>query len=128
MRGRRLRAYDRRLHAWIGALPATPADRWLRRLSLYADHGKLWLAAAGLLSLFGGKWRRAAIRGVAAQGVSRALTNVVLKHVFGRGRPDMANLQSPPRLPRAPRTPSLPPGDSSPAPALAPRLAPQAPA
>src|SRR4051794_27439614 len=128
MRGRRLRAYDRRLHAWIGALPATPADRWLRGLSLYADHGKLWLAAAGLLSLFGGKWRRAAIRGVAAQGVSSALTNVVLKHVFGRVRPDMANLQSHRRLRRAPGTLSFPSGHSSSAAAFATGVALEAPA
>ena len=71
MRGRRLRMYDRQLHAWVGALPATPADRWLRRLSRAADHGKLWLGIAAVLALRPGRPRRAALHGIAALG-SRA--------------------------------------------------------
>ena len=113
MRGRRLRAYDRRLHAWVGGLPASPADRWLRRLSVAADHGKLWFVIAGLLALRGGAPRRAALRGVAAQGVSSLVVNEVLKRVFGRVRPDMANLQSHRTLRRAPGTLSFPSGHSS---------------
>ena len=35
-----------RLHAFIGRLPMTPADRWLRRLSTYANKGRLWLVIA----------------------------------------------------------------------------------
>jgi len=113
MRGRRLRAYDRRLHTWIGALPASPADRWLRRLSVLADHGKLWFGLAAVLSLFGGRWRRAAIRGVAAQGVSSLVTNTVLKQQFGRVRPDIANFRSDRKLRRELGTLSFPSGHSS---------------
>jgi membrane-associated phospholipid phosphatase len=113
MRGRRLRAYDRRLHAWVGGLPTTPLDRWLRRLSVSADHGKLWLGLAALFAVRGGTLRRAALRGVAAQGLSSLLTNAVLKRIFGRVRPDMANLRTERALRRAPGTLSFPSGHSS---------------
>jgi hypothetical protein len=43
------RLWDARLHAFIGGLPMTPADRWLRRLSTFANHGRLWLAVAVVL-------------------------------------------------------------------------------
>ena len=113
MRGRRLRALDRRLHSWVGMLPASPADRWLRRLSVAADHGKLWLGIAGALALRPGTGRRAALRGVAAQGVSSLIVNEVLKRLFGRVRPDMANLRTERTLRRAPGTLSFPSGHSS---------------
>ena len=113
MRGRRLRALDRRLHTWVGLLPASPADRWLRRLSVTADHGKLWFAIAGLLALRPGSTRRAALRGVAAQGVSSLVVNEVLKRIFGRVRPDWANLRTERTLRRAPGTLSFPSGHSS---------------
>jgi membrane-associated phospholipid phosphatase len=128
MRGRRLRAYDRRLHTWIGALPASPADRWLRRLSVLADHGKLWFGLAGVLSLFGGRWRRAAIRGVAAQGLSSLVTNTVLKQQFGRVRPDIANFRSDRKLRRELGTLSFPSGHSSSAGAFVTGVALEAPA
>jgi membrane-associated phospholipid phosphatase len=113
MRGRRLRMYDRQLHAWVGALPATPADRWLRRLSRAADHGKLWLSIATVLALRPGRPRRAALHGVAALGVSSLVVNTVLKQIFGRVRPDMANLRADRMLRRAPGTLSFPSGHSS---------------
>ena len=113
MRGRRLRAYDRRLHAWVGGLPVTPADRWLRRLSTAADHGKLWLGLAALFAVRGGRLRRAAVRGVAVQALSSLVVNAVLKRIFGRVRPDMANLRTERTLRRAPGTLSFPSGHSS---------------
>jgi membrane-associated phospholipid phosphatase len=113
MRGRRLRMYDRQLHAWVGALPATPADRWLRRLSRAADHGKLWLGIAAVLALRPGRPRRAALHGIAALGVSSLVVNTVLKQIFGRVRPDMANLRADRMLRRAPGTLSFPSGHSS---------------
>ena len=45
------RLWDSRLHAFIGRLPMTPADRWLRRLSTSANHGRLWLVLAALLAI-----------------------------------------------------------------------------
>jgi membrane-associated phospholipid phosphatase len=120
--------WDRQLHAWVGALPATPADRWLRRLSVTADHGKLWLGIAALLALRPGRLRRAALHGVAAQGLSSLLVNTVLKQIFGRVRPDMANLQSHRTLRRAPGTLSFPSGHSSSAAAFATGVGLEAPA
>src|SRR3954449_3025055 len=107
------RHWDARLHAFIGRLPMTPADRWLRRLSTAANHGRLWLALAVLLGLRKGPTRRGAIRGLGSLAVSSGVVNVVLKHIFGRVRPDLENLQAHRRLSREPGTLSFPSGHSS---------------
>src|SRR5690349_18742300 len=107
------RHWDARLHAAIGRLPTTPADRWLRRLSTFANNGKLWVALAALLGLKKGSLRRGAIRGIGSMWVSSLLVNVVLKRIFGRVRPDMANLRSNRKLRRDPVTLSFPSGHSS---------------
>jgi diacylglycerol kinase family enzyme/membrane-associated phospholipid phosphatase len=107
------RDLDARLHAFIGRLPTTPADRWLRRLSTAANHGRLWLGLAVLLGIRKGPLRRGAIRGVGSMWVSSALVNVVLKRIFGRVRPDLANLRTERTLRRSPVTLSFPSGHSS---------------
>src|SRR5215218_5459838 len=91
----------------------TPADRWLRRLSTFANHGRLWLVLGVLLGLRKGHTRRGAIRGLGSMWVSSALVNVVLKRIFGRVRPDMANLLAERKLRRSPVTLSFPSGHSS---------------
>jgi diacylglycerol kinase family enzyme/membrane-associated phospholipid phosphatase len=107
------RLWDARLHAFIGRLPMTPADRWLRRLSTFANHGRLWLVLAAVLAARKGPLRRGAVRGVGSMAVSSALVNVVLKRFFGRVRPDLENLQSHRRLRREPGSLSFPSGHSS---------------
>jgi undecaprenyl-diphosphatase len=108
------RRWDARLHARIGRLPTTPADRWLRRLSGSANNGRLWLVLAALLGSRKGPLRRGAIRGIGSMWVSSALVNVVLKRIFGRVRPDMANLrEGDHRLRRSPVTLSFPSGHSA---------------
>jgi diacylglycerol kinase family enzyme/membrane-associated phospholipid phosphatase len=107
------RLWDARLHAFIGRLPTTPADRWLRRLSHFANHGRLWLVIGALLGLRKGPMRRGAVRGIGSLGVSSLLVNAVLKQIFGRIRPDMANLQAHRTLRRSPVTLSFPSGHSS---------------
>jgi diacylglycerol kinase family enzyme len=107
------RTWDARLHAFIGGLPTTPADRWLRRLSTFANHGRLWLVLGVLLGLRKGHTRRGAIRGLGSLAVSSALVNVILKRIFGRVRPDLANLRSERKLRRSPVTLSFPSGHSS---------------
>jgi diacylglycerol kinase family enzyme/membrane-associated phospholipid phosphatase len=113
------RHWDARLHAFVGRLPTTPADRWLRRLSDAANHGRLWLAIGVLLGLRKGSLRRGAIRGIGSMAVSSALVNVVLKRLVGRVRPDMANLRTERKLRRSPVTLSFPSGHSSSAAAFA---------
>ena len=107
------RFWDARLHAFIGRLPTTPVDRWLRRLSTFANHGKLWLVIGLVLGVRKGPLRRGAIRGVGSQAVSSLLVNAVLKRYFGRVRPDLENLQSHRRLRREPGSLSFPSGHSS---------------
>ncbi len=97
----------------------TPADRWLRRLSTAADHGRLWLAIAVVFGARKGRLRRGAIRGVGSMAFSSALVNLLLKRVFGRVRPDLEILQTHRRLRREPGSLSFPSGHSSSAAAFA---------
>jgi len=107
------RDLDSLLHSFVGSLPTTPADRWLRRLSAFADHGKLWMLLGVVLSSRRGTLRRGAIRGLGSLMVSSGVVNVVLKRVFGRVRPDLENLRTERRLRREPGSLSFPSGHSS---------------
>jgi len=107
------RTWDARLHARVGRLPTTWADRWLRRLSNFANQGRLWLVLAAVLGIRNGPLRRGAIRGIGSMWVSSAVVNLVLKRFFGRIRPDMTNLRSERRLRRSPDTLSFPSGHSA---------------
>jgi diacylglycerol kinase family enzyme/membrane-associated phospholipid phosphatase len=107
------RHWDARLQALVGGLPTSPADVWLRRLSGFANHGKLWLLLGGLLGLRPGTTRRGAVRGIGSLAVSSLIVNVVLKRQFGRVRPDLANLSTERRLRRSPVTLSFPSGHSA---------------
>ena len=113
------RRWDALLLARVGRLPTTRVDRWLRRLSTFADHGKLWLLIGVVLGLKPGQSRRAAIRGIGSLAVSSALVNVVLKRLFRRVRPDLAGVHSGRALKRSPHTLSFPSGHSASAAAFA---------
>jgi diacylglycerol kinase family enzyme/membrane-associated phospholipid phosphatase len=121
------RQLDRRLHAYIGGLPTTPADRWLRRLSNAANHGRLWLGIAAVLGARKGHLRRGAVRGVGSMLFSSGVVNLVLKRIFGRVRPDLANLRAERHLRRSPVTLSFPSGHSSSAAAFVTGLAMESP-
>ncbi|SFK91762.1 phosphatase PAP2 family protein [Geodermatophilus ruber] len=110
---RSARHWDARLHSFVGGLPTSPADRWLRRLSAFADHGTLWFVIGALLGSRRGAPRRAAVRGLGSLAVSSALVNTVLKRLFGRRRPDLGS-HSAHRRPRRPlKTHSFPSGHSA---------------
>src|SRR4051794_41886235 len=96
----------------------TPADRWLRRLSTFANHGRLWLAVAVVLGARKGQVRRGAIRGIGSMVFSSALGNPVLKGLFCPVPPDLENPQVHRRPPREPGTLTFPSRHSPPAPAL----------
>ncbi|MGY1752108.1 phosphatase PAP2 family protein [Blastococcus sp. SYSU D01042] len=106
------RNLDARLHAFVGGLPSSPADRWLRRLTRSANHGRLWLVLGGLLALRRGSLRRAALRGVGSMAVTSALTNAVLKTVFRRGRPEHSG-RAERMLRRSPTSSSFPSGHAA---------------
>lgn len=64
------------------------ADRIFYTASELGDFGLLWVIFGVLRALRGGALNeRAALRAVAATGVESAIVNVVLKSIFGRGRP-----------------------------------------
>ena len=107
------RHWDARLHRFVGGLPSTPADRWLRRLSKFANHGRLWVVIAALLGARSGSLRRGAIRGVGSMWASSFLVNLVLKRFFGRVRPDIEGHHQARRLPRQLSSHSFPSGHSS---------------
>jgi diacylglycerol kinase family enzyme/membrane-associated phospholipid phosphatase len=107
------RHWDARLHAWVGGLPSSPADVWLRRLSTFANGGKLWLLVAAVLGLRPGQLRRAALRGVFSMSAASAVANVVFKPVFRRVRPDFAALDPLRQLRRPPASRSFPSGHSA---------------
>ncbi|MFL6095801.1 MAG: phosphatase PAP2 family protein [Blastococcus sp.] len=121
------RLWDARLHGFISRLPMTPADRWLRRLSAFANKGRLWMVLGALLSLRKGATRRGAIRGLGSMALSSGIVNVVLKRYVGRVRPDLENLQSHRRLRREPGSLSFPSGHSSSAAAFVTGLAMESP-
>jgi undecaprenyl-diphosphatase len=80
---------DRAIYRAIAATPTPTLDEPLRRLSDLANHSKLWLGAAGVLFVLGGRTgRRAAVTGLVAVGVNSALVNVPMKFASGRARPD----------------------------------------
>ncbi|MCU1606135.1 MAG: putative glycerophosphatase [Modestobacter sp.] len=115
--------WDARLLTRVGRLPATRADVWLRRLSTFANHGKLWLVLGALIGTQRGQLRRAAVRGIGSMAVSSALVNVILKRVFRRVRPDLAEVSGSRALRRSPDTLSFPSGHSASAAAFATGLA-----
>jgi len=88
---RELDALDQAVYEAIAATPTPSLDRVLARLSDAADHDKLWLASAGLLATVGGqRGRRAAAVGLASVGVSAFVSNVGVKWLVRRRRPDRA--------------------------------------
>ena len=90
-------------------MPSKRGDAALVALTRTANHSVLWLAAAAVLALAGGKrGQRAAVRGMAAVGMASAVSNGPLKFVFRAERPTRRAL-----LISRPRTSSFPSGHSA---------------
>src|SRR5690242_8990862 len=88
---------DRAVYEVIATVPTPSLDRVLARLSHAADHWKLWLVGAGVLAAVGGALgRRAAFAGAASIGVSSTITNVLIKGLLPRRRPDRTAAEVPP--------------------------------
>ncbi|MBJ7330159.1 MAG: phosphatase PAP2 family protein [Solirubrobacteraceae bacterium] len=103
------------LYAEVARLHTPFVDRELRHLTHSADHGRLWFAAAAVLGLCGGACgRRAGRDGLLALGVASAVTNIALKPLGGRRRPDRDAHDVPAaRHVRMPGSTSFPSGHSA---------------
>ena len=118
-RGRRvieeLDALDRAVYASVATVATPSLDRALARLSDAADHSKLWLGTAAVLAVAGGfRGRQAALVGVAAVGVSSAISNILVKQILPRHRPDRESAPVPAeRRVHMPTSRSFPSGHSA---------------
>lgn len=84
-----LKELDTRLYAAVADADTPTLDAAMRRLSRTADKSVLWLGAAGMLALVGGRTgRRAAVNGLVSIGLASATANLVGKQVTSRRRPD----------------------------------------
>uniref|UniRef100_UPI00240A5056 phosphatase PAP2 family protein n=1 Tax=Saccharomonospora viridis TaxID=1852 RepID=UPI00240A5056 len=98
---------------YSAALPHTPADIALVRLSRWADKGRLWWFVAALLAIRKGPSRRAALRGLAALGIASAVANLVGKPLLPRRRPAAEAVPEVRRLRIHPTSSSFPSGHAA---------------
>lgn len=83
-------------------------------LTRSANHSRLWIVIAALLSGFGGRYgRRAGARGLVSIAVTSAVTNLPVKLLAGRVRPELAVVPEIRRLARVPASTSFPSGHSA---------------
>ena len=117
---RRLGRFDNRL---MGVVPVDPSRLWdsaLPALGRAADHGLLWFAVAGSMGLARSRpVRRAALRGIAAQGLASATANLVGKSLVRRTRPAAELTPLIRQLRRPPTSSSFPSGHTASAAAFA---------
>jgi membrane-associated phospholipid phosphatase len=112
---RELDTVDRAVYRTIGAVRTPLLDVLMARLSNAANYSRLWLGCAAVMAIVGGRpARRAALLGVASVGLSSAVSNVVVKPLLARSRPDRDTATVPSdRWVRMPTSPSLPSGHSA---------------
>lgn len=112
---RELGAVDLAIYSAVAATPTPSLDEPLRRLSNAANNSGLWLTIAAGLGVAGGKTgRRAAVRGIAAIGVTSALVNLAVKSAWSRPRPDRVGAGVPAwRNVRMPTSTSFPSGHAA---------------
>jgi membrane-associated phospholipid phosphatase len=109
-------ALDRAIVSAIEGTPTPELDRFLVRLSNAANHSRLWLVTAGAVAAVGGaRGRRAAGEAVAAIGMASAVSNLLIKSVARRHRPEPPGdgHVSPSREVRRPTSPSFPSGHAA---------------
>jgi membrane-associated phospholipid phosphatase len=106
---------DVALYAAIAQTPTPTLDRAMARLSHAADYSRLSLAAAAGLAATGRRrGRRGAAMGLASVGVAASVTNLAVKPLGRRRRPDRAAEEVPvARHVRMPSSTSFPSGHSA---------------
>jgi membrane-associated phospholipid phosphatase len=112
---RELDTMDRAVYQAIGSVSTPRLDKAMVRISNAADHSQLWLGCAAILAaLGGGSGRRAALLGVVSVGFSSAVSNLVVKPLWARRRPERpATVISMHRWVRMPTSQSMPSGHSA---------------
>jgi undecaprenyl-diphosphatase len=110
----RIGSFDAQVDAWVDARRSPVLDRVFYGLSAAADHGMLW-HAVGIGRALVRRAPREALRFSAALGAESALTNGLVKSLFGRVRPQ-EHFQHDEPLPygmRRPITSSFPSGHAA---------------
>jgi membrane-associated phospholipid phosphatase len=107
---------DRLDQAIADAISRTPTpglDPLVARLSRASDYQRLWLVGSAAFALLGGRrGRRAAVRCLAAAGITSLSVNLVAKTQFPRSRPRNAPEEHTMRV-RRPRSSSFPSGHTA---------------
>lgn len=96
-----------------------PVDVALQRLTVAANHGVLWMGVGAVGVLAGGRYRRAALRGMASLSMASFVSNSLIKPVVGRRRPEPRLTALTRRIRDVPWTSSFPSGHSASAAAFA---------
>ncbi|MCH9817242.1 MAG: phosphatase PAP2 family protein [Actinomycetia bacterium] len=106
---------DEALYRAVADTPTPKVDEPLRRLSNAANNSGLWLATAAGLAVLGGRaGRQAALTGVSAIGVASAVTNLGVKRLYLRRRPDRQSASvKEARQVKMPESTSFPSGHSA---------------
>ena len=82
-------AFDDQVDAWFDRIRGHPFwDRLFYAASALGEFGLIWVMFALLRALRGGERNeRAAIRAIVATGIESVFVNLIMKSLFGRGRP-----------------------------------------
>jgi undecaprenyl-diphosphatase len=121
---------DRAIYAAVAESRTPALDEAMRALSSAADYSRISISVAAAMALGGGsRGRRAAVRGLAAVGLTAAVVNGAIKPLLRRGRPDRVGAAVPERRHVAmPRSASFPSGHAAAAFAFAAGASPSLPA
>jgi membrane-associated phospholipid phosphatase len=112
---RELEELDVAVYEAVEATPTPTLDAPLRVLSDAANHAKLYVGIAAVLSALGGpKGRRAAVTGLAAVGLNSFVVNVPMKFLGNRPRPRRGRVRiAEERHVKMPASTSFPSGHSA---------------
>jgi undecaprenyl-diphosphatase len=106
---------DRAVYQTIASVSTPQLDKAMVRLSNAANYSRLWLSCAAIMAVLGGRaGRRAALLGVVSVGFSSAVSNLVVKPLWARRRPERSEtVISAHRWVRMPTSQSMPSGHSA---------------
>ncbi|MDQ1321871.1 MAG: hypothetical protein QG655_3116 [Actinomycetota bacterium] len=110
---------DRAVFEAVADSPSPLLDRAMPALTRAADHSKLWIVLAAVLSQGPPSTRRGAVRGLTSLAATSLLTNQVAKRLRRRARPDGGSVPLARRARRLPTSNSLPSGHAASAAAFA---------